>query len=249
MGARYTQKICVPAPQHWTGKCISKRMNSLDDTGSRPVISLLYTSSFIALTLLTLSLIAPIPTLAGAIYKSIDKDGNVIFTDQPLEGAENLNPQSPENANNPAESDEGGLPEDGSNVDAYEPPKDSVALTPEPKNPPKSDYKEEKKPTEFLPVTVVEILTPIHNATLQDPIGKIWVELQSYPTPLKKTGLTAQLWMDDQLVASGKRPMLSLPAPERGTHALQVKLVDDKGRLFLTSDTTHIHVKYRVSAQ
>ena len=53
--------------------------------------------------------------------------------------------------------------------------------------------------------------------------------------------------MDDQLIASGKRPMLKLPAPERGTHVLKVKLVDERGRLFLESEPSLLHVKYRVA--
>jgi len=119
----------------------------------------------------------------------------------------------------------------------------------EPKNPPKSDYKEPEEPKKNIAVSVVEILTPIHDATLQDPVGLIWVELQSYPTSLKETGLTAELWMNDQLVNSGKRPMLSIQPPERGTHTLLVKLVDENGQLFLQSEPVNIHVKYQVSAK
>ena len=182
---------------------------------------------------------------AGAIYKSVDKDGNVIFTDQPLEGAESLNKQAERAGADESESDK---------VSANPSDEDSgtegVLVAPQPKNPPKTTYNAStEEPTRFLPVTTVEILTPIHNATLHDPIGNSWVEVQSFPTPLKETGLTAQLWMDDKLITSGKRPMLSLPAPERGTHVLRVKLVDDKGRLYLESKPSHIHVKYRVVGQ
>lgn len=180
--------------------------------------------------------------LAGAIYKSVDKDGNIIFTDRPLEGAENLNGDAPTAASPDVDGD-------NDENDDHDEIGGDVTLAPEPKNPPKSSYKEPAAEKKFLPVTVVEILSPIHDTTLNDPIGKIWVELQSYPTPLKKSDLIAELWMDDKLVTSGKRPMLSLPIPERGTHVLQVKLVDSKGRMFLESETTHIHVKYRVSSK
>jgi len=203
----------------------------------------------VALFSLASALSTPISSVhAGTIYKSIDKDGNIIFTDQPLEGAETHSREKPDVAAANPDNEETPV-DDNSTVDAYEEPDGSLSLAPPPKNPPKSDYQEIKEPSEYLPVTVVEILTPIHDTILQDPIGKIWVELQSYPTPLKKTGLTAELWMDDQLVASGKRPMLSLPSPERGTHVLTVKLVDDKGNLYLKSEPTHIHVKYRVNGQ
>lgn len=205
-------------------------------------------SVLIALFSLAFVLVAPGHTVfAGAIYKSIDIDGNVIFTDQPLEGAENISGEEPTTAKagSAEELEEGGEENDDDDRQLEE----GVAFSPEPKNPPKTTYQEKPEPDEFLPVTVIEILSPIHNTTLIDPIGKIWVELQSYPTPLKKTKLTAQLWMDNELITSGRRPMLSLPRPERGTHVLQVKLVDEKGRLQLASDKIHLHVKYRVNTQ
>lgn len=202
---------------------------------------------------------------AAAIYKSIDKDGNVIFTDQPLDGSESVNEeakkareaQSTDEANSAA-SNEARQSEDGETEGTDQPEGDvenedlgatGVLIAPEPINPPKSDYKEPEEPTRFLPVNGVEILTPIHDATLIDPLEKIWVEFQSYPTPIHEAGLTAQLWMNDQIIASGKRPMLSLPAPRSGTHILQVKLVDDNGQLYLASENVHIHVKNRVAEQ
>ena len=180
-------------------------------------------------------------THAASIYKSVDRDGNVIFTDQPLEGAEPVN-ENAKNARTMADQ-----VNDDPTIDPSEQRNDSLALTPEPSNPPKQAAPPSEPEAPRPPVTLVEILTPIHNATLRDPIGSIWVELQSYPTPLKKSGLTAELWMNDQLIAKGRRPMLSMDAPERGTHVLQVRLVDDKGRVVLTSKPSHIHVRYRVA--
>ncbi len=191
---------------------------------------------------------------AAAIYKTVDANGNIIFTDQPLEDAQALNREAVEIARqkNPDEPGEpaAATPQfdsTGEPIDVVPRRNAGVLVAPAPKNPPKSEYKAPEEPRIFLPVTVVEILTPIHNTTLNDPIGKIWVELQSYPTPLKKTGLTAQLWMNDRLITSGQRPMLSIDPPERGTHVLQVKLVDENGRLYLESDATHLHVKYKVA--
>ncbi len=194
---------------------------------------------------LLLSFLPGSSALANGIYKSVDADGNVIFTDQPLEGAETLEgAEAPPPAANGDDDDDD--PSQNSNAG---PVNRGLALTPDPIDPPKPQPYETEEPKKRLPVTVVEILTPIHDAVLQDPIGKIWVELQSYPTPLKDTGLTAQLWMDGELINSGQRPMLSLAPPERGTHVLQVKLVDENGRLFLQSNPTHIHIKYSVASQ
>ena len=136
--------------------------------------------------------------MAAAIYKTVDANGNVIFTDQPLEDAQALNKEAEaiakavnEQAKDPAEIQLEVNPSkpveaqkrfDGTTdkkVDNVPRGAAGVLVAPPPKNPPKSDYKAPPEPKKFLPVTVVEILTPIHNTTLNDPIGKIWVELQS----------------------------------------------------------------------
>jgi len=205
----------------------------------------------ISLPVLLACLLAPVAQ-AGTVYKTIDKDGNVVFTDQPLEGAEQLGSQSRPSesfSDDEGQSDDQGPGEQNGPEDEFPSLGKGVALTPDPKNPPKQKYKAVEEPNERPLVTRVEILTPFNNAILQDPLGPIWVELQSYPTPIKKSGLTAQLWMDDQLIATGKRPMLSLPPPERGTHSLQVRMVDEKGRLFIVSEKINVHIKYRVAGQ
>lgn len=226
----------------WTGICIVKAMMYSRSICRQTVKKLLAAARGSALVAACLVVATGLAS-AATIYKSIDKDGNVIFTDQPIDGAESLGSKPKPN---PVEADENSPEAEQNPPDALDDPNDTLSLTPDPIDPPAPAYAAPEEPKERPLVTLVEILTPIHNATLHDPIGRIWVELQSYPTPLKKSGLTAQLWMNDNLVNSGRRPMLSLPAPERGTHVLQVKLVDDNGRLFLQSDTVHLHVKHKV---
>jgi len=184
-------------------------------------------------------------SLAGAIYKSVDKDGNIVFTDQPLEGAESLNKEAEQNSAVATTGETQTSEETAESTTQGEPSgTEGVLIAPQPKNPPKTENPLPEEPAKPVPVTRVEILTPIHNATLRDPIDKIWVELQAYPTPMKENGLTAQLWMDDQLIASGPRALLSLPAPDRGTHVLLIKLVNERGQLHLNSEPVTIHVKY-----
>jgi len=209
---------------------------------------------FIYLLLATVSVCAT----AGGIYKSIDSEGNVVFTDQPSEDAETINEQAKKKRTSSSKS-EGGEPDDDEpeSVDDNDSDDDfvgfnsgsTVLVAPEPLNPPKPETTEAEEPRNNLPISRVEILTPEHDTTVIDPLGQIWVEVQSYPTPMSQSGLIAQLWMDDKLVTADKNTVLRLPPPPRGTRTLQIKLVDEKGRLFQVSQSIQIHVKYRSAQQ
>jgi len=104
---------------------------------------------------------------AGGIYKSTDDAGNIVFTDQPLEGAETI---SDDKAQRPASTSvsEGGEPpdEDDQDEDLKEPPPATMLVAPQPKTPPKPKTAEPEDPNNFLPITRVEILTPSHRPAI-----------------------------------------------------------------------------------
>lgn len=218
---------------------------------SRPLAAVLDTAA--AVTCMLLIALSPW-AVAGGIYKSIDSQGNIVFTDQPTEGAEAVNTTTKQRrasaeSGKSASSDEGGDGEEREDELDDKEPTGTVLVAPEPVNPPKPDVTETEEPTDLLAITRVEILTPEHNTTLLDPLGQIWVEVQSYPTPMSQSGLTAQLWMDERLVTSDKSTSLRLPLPAHGTHVLQVKLVDEKDQLFHESTAIDIHIKYKSAEQ
>jgi len=194
--------------------------------------------------------------VAGGIYKSTDSQGNIVFTDQPLEGAETIEGEAKRQRPSTSSSEQDGPQGDSDDNDndddddrGSSASTTTLLVAPEPSRPAKAESTEPDDPNNFLPISRVEILTPEHDTTLIDPLGQIWVEVQSYPTSINQSGLIAQLWMDDKLMTSDKSTVLRLPPPKRGTHVLQVKLVDKKGRLFHQSQTLHIHVKYRFAEQ
>ncbi len=195
------------------------------------------------------------PSFSAAIYKTVDAEGNVVFTDQPVNGAEPQNSaasQQAENAQAKALKEAQALEslplqKLGSQPDPRTRGESSdddnlVQQAPTPIDPPPQNQAPEP-PEPGPPVFRVEIITPLDNTTLYNPVRPVWVELQSYPTRMKKSGLTAQLWVNDTLIREGRRPMLSMPAPERGSHVLQIRLVDEEGRLHLASEIVNLHVK------
>ncbi len=185
---------------------------------------------------------------ATTIYKSIDENGNVFYTDQPLEGATALNNNNPNNAapsNQRSEALDDAQEEAQQDARDRDLSNDRVAIAPNPNNQPKTAPVEEE--IVYPPVSRVDIINPQNDALLLNPVGKIWVELQSSPSNLKESLLTAQLWMNGAMVNSGKRPMLALPIPERGSHMIQIKLVDHKNRLRMESDVVEFHVKFDIA--
>lgn len=206
----------------------------------------------ICLTVLCLMLLTPWQgAVAGGIYKSVDSEGNVFFTDQPLENAETISGRPADksgelsNSEQPTSNEESDADDDHKEI----PPAATVLVAPEPINPPKTENTELDEPAKILPVTQIEILTPPHDTLLIDPLGQIWVEAQSYPTPISESGLTAQLWLNDDQITSQQSPIHRLPPPPRGTHILRVKLVDSQGRLVIESTAVNIHVKYQYAEQ
>lgn len=89
----------------------------------------------------------------------------------------------------------------------------------------------------------VVIASPPPDATLLDAPGPLIVEIGTSPGPLSSSGLGAEVLLDGEVVASGTSAMLAVPAPERGEHRLQVRLVDASGRTVLTSEPQALHVR------
>lgn len=183
----------------------------------------------------------------AAIYKSIGPNGEIIFTDQPYEAVETIKDKiSTPTSNSEALAAKNLSPE---KQDAYEvedwsvPTEDVIALTPEPIAPPAAAMPLDDEELAEIRVSRVDILSPVHDAIFTNP-GPMWVEFQSYPMPISDTGLTAELWMNQQKISTSNTFMLRLPEPPAGSHTLQVKLVDADGRLFMQSQAIQLHTTY-----
>lgn len=159
--------------------------------------------------LLSLSILFTLP-LASAeeVYRSVDKDGNVVFTDQPQPGAERLEVQPV-------------------NVHTY--PKVS---TPKP-----NTTKEKDKSTGY---SSIQIIAPEHDSTIRDP-GDVLIRVSLRPA----------LRMGHQLVFSDNGTPLDKPTRNshlqlfnlsRGTHMIQVAVVDQSNKVLLNSEAIAVHV-------
>jgi len=198
------------------------------------------------------------------IYKSIDSDGNAVFSDQPAPEA-TIVKSSPLNIMDSGESLSADGPEPAQTVPASTPDTDTVSSAeadsdiapvssvstvngnPENLENPEiqaTDTLPSESDPELLSVTEVAIVSPAHEETLIDPEGSINVNIQTSPAPSLPLGFMAQIRLDGKLVASGWNSTLPIDIPERGTHRLQVIIVDSEGTQQAVSSEAEIHIKH-----
>jgi len=198
------------------------------------------------------------------IYKSIDSDGNAVFSDQPAPEA-TIVKSSPLNIMDSGESLSADGPETAQTVPASTPETDTVSSakadsdiapassvspvngnTENLENPEiqATDTLPSESDPELLSVTEVAIVSPAHEETLIDPEGSINVNIQTSPAPSLPLGFMAQIRLDGKLVASGWNSTLPIDIPERGTHRLQVIIVDSEGTQQAVSTEAQIHIKH-----
>lgn len=152
---------------------------------------------------------------AATIYKKIDADGNVVFTDVPPraeESAETIDLGSPNSFTPTAESQL--IAAEPESADA-----DSAA----------HDY------------TAVQITSPAHDSSIRENAGAVTVTTQVEPG--LAGGHAVQLLMDGTPVAgpsqSGTFPLANV---DRGTHQLYAQVVDEDGTVIFTGKLSVFHM-------
>ena len=160
--------------------------------------------------------------MATDIYRSTAPDGTVVFSDQPTPEATLVRPDPlvvvPRDVPALPEASERPSPEAARGAAA---PRIEV------------DGRVER----------VEIASPPPDAVLIDPVGPLVVEIGTAPGSLSASGLRAELLIDGEMVATGRGSSLAVPPPERGAHALQVRLVTADGAVRVRSEEQVLHVR------
>ena len=144
------------------------------------------------------------------VYKRVNPDGSVEYSDQPIEGA-----------------------------DVMKVPKGSTFTMPE--APTSSTKPAEKKPEEpKVEYESLEITRPMNDEAIRSNEGKVTALARSVP------GLDANhrfRWnMDGAPVQQVNAPELRLNNVNRGTHTLQVQIVDADGKVVMSSETITFHL-------
>jgi hypothetical protein len=166
------------------------------------------------ISLLIISLFIAHSTLAG-VYKSVDEDGNVIFSDQPSPDAEKIKIKEVQTIKAPkVKSKKEALPAEGS-------------------------AKEGQKPVGY---STLAIIHPQNGTGIRANDGNITITTAVKPALDQEAGHTLALYMDNQLVSSGPGTTFSLKNVERGTHSFSVAVIDKDGKELTRSATISFSV-------
>jgi hypothetical protein len=192
------------------------------------------------------------------IYKSLDAEGNAVFTDQPADDSVIITPAPLNIADAPtADTSSKAASEQVNLADEPQNGKSTVAGTNAATGAAGSTAAGKATSTASMGdptaaaakpvISEISIAAPLSEETMTDAPSPFWVELHSEPVSIKDSGLIAEVWLDDTLAVRGKKPILPVEMPDRGTHQLQVRLVDQKGRTVIESDPQPLYIKRSVA--
>jgi len=178
--------------------------------------------------LLTLLGIALPMLVLGAVYKSVGPDGTVTYTDRPPPGATEIQlPKFPAPTPLPA-------------------PATSTTTAPTTSTPPGGAP---NTAPAFPGYSKLTIVTPAHDATVRENTGSVEVALVSEPAWDPQWGHSIKVVLDGKpLPDVYSTPQFQLNNADRGTHTLQVIVLDAKQSELISSQTVTFHMK-RHSAQ
>ncbi len=215
----------------------------------------------------------PLQSLAEAIYRSVDANGEVVFSDQPSPGAQPIEP-APLNTmpalpvNSPLETNPDLFTDQPVEAETARPATPSASSTQavppqtipaQTQNSSTSSRISSKIASQVVPdgtksatsavvkINSLTIVSPTSDITLIDLQQPISVKLRTSPGALEDSNLTAELWMDDARVVTGTRAVLKLPVPFRGTHTLYAQLVNKAGITVTQSEPITIHVRHSMA--
>jgi hypothetical protein len=197
-----------------------KRMIMISTTLARPNTRFVTTCGLPRLFALTLLIVAGFAN-ATQIYKSIDADGNVVFSDLPPAPGTTAEPVELAPAN------------------TFTAPAASV---PGPGGPGQSGAPEDD-PAAAGRYQALRVLDPPDDAGIRENAGNVAVTAELQPT--LRSGHLLQLYLNGVLYQTAHAPQFQLTNVDRGTHVLELRVVDEAGNVVATSEPSVFHLQRR----
>lgn len=157
-------------------------------------------------------------TAATKIYKVVQADGTVIYTDKPSPGAKEFEFKSKPNIVSPA------LPTNKPNTRNF------TATTSAPLTAPPRTYQ-------------LTIKYPANETTLRNNEGKVTINANLNPI----SSGTFELYLNGKLYQKGNAPQFHLTDLNRGEYLIQIRFLDQTGKLLASSSVSKFYLQ-KVSA-
>ena len=154
------------------------------------------------------------PLLAG-LYKHVDKDGTVTYTDKPASAKQ----------------------------EEFQPPEISNIETP-PAPAPGTVFKRRESAAHKTRYEAVTLIDPKHNSTIRDAQGKVTLQFSLTPPLDQAAGHKLVIFMDaKELVSLDQSTSHTLSNVDRGTHVVYGEIHDPKGRVVTRGKQSSFHMK------
>ena len=140
------------------------------------------------------------------VYKSVNSEGIVEYSDQPREGAETIKVKNPQSVTLPKAADVFGQPHSKQNEEGN------------------NSYQS------------IVITQPANDSAFNSGSGQI--SISSETTPSLSGNHSIQLVVDGTTYNSNKSGSFSLSNVDRGTHQVQVNVIDGDNKVLISSDIT-----------
>jgi hypothetical protein len=171
-------------------------------------------------TLLIVALLLASPCAhAGKVYKWVDDQGNVLYTDQPRKGAQEIKI-------------------------AAAPPASVVRASEQTRRQPGSSSFASME-TESVKYSAVTFGSPTNEETIRDNAGNVTVALNVVPGLAASRGDQVKLTLDARpLDGDFSPPGVVLAGLDQGIHTLQATVIDKDGRVLISSDPVVFYLKH-----
>ncbi len=156
-------------------------------------------------------------TLSAAIYKTTDKDGNVVFTDIPPK-------------------DQSGEIEVSEHSSYAPPPAPTSAPAPE------AETQEEADETQTTVYTSLQITSPADDEPIRENAGNVTIVINAQPTVDAGQGHRIEVLIDGQVASTGAATSISLNNVDRGTHVVTAQVVDADGNILIAAEPVTFHM-------
>ena len=159
---------------------------------------------------------------SAKFYKSVDEQGNIVYSDTPTVGAEPLTP----------------------------PPITPVESKPGPKQPDedaqKTDHAGTEEPLKKPPTrySKFSIVTPQNNATIWDNTGAVPVSLLLEPPLDTENGHSVYVYVDGKAMVRKSQSMVQpLSGLDRGAHKIRAEIRDENRKTLKRTQNVTVHLK------
>lgn len=163
-------------------------------------------------------------TTQAAIYRTVDEEGNVVFTDVPPR------PGEP------------GQAVDIKQPNSFEPSASGNRISLEDWARGQGDEDDERNPGEVR-YSALRITSPANDEALRDNAGNVTV--RAHLEPDLATGHALQLYLDGTLSQTGPDTTFQLSNVDRGTHSVELRVVDGSGATLINSQPAVFHLQRR----